>query len=398
MFKKFLSTLFFMISASTAVAQNLIVAGPEMADLTPDQNDKLNLLQSLSTTESIKVIRVDPDQLKNNSSVSIMLNDDSAVSFSSNEEISTQDTRYVWTGETQTGLAMGGGVDGDATVSVNGDQLSAIIRTGDGIFRIQPLPGDLHALIKVDVSGLPPDHLEDESTSVNEQRDINDIDLRSDDDNTIAEIEVLVLFTPEAAKFSSDPLSLDATSVIEEANKSLINSEIRARFNLASADLIEYQESGSQDTDLQRLIALNDGYLDDAHTLRDKVSADIVILMVNNSDYCGQAGEIFSNAENAFATVYWQCAITNLSLAHEIGHLLGACHNPEVHNECSPFSYGHGFILPSEGVRTIMAYQCPQGNCTRVLQWSYPPAWGTPIKHNDARVLDQTSLRASRFR
>ena len=398
MLKCLITSLIVLGSISTVAAQELIVAAPDVADLTPEQNDKLQLLQSLPSTESVKVIRVDPDQLKDNPTVFITLTDDSVVSFSPTTTVPTQDTKFVWTGETQTGLAMGGAAEGDATVSVNGDQLSAIIRTGDGVFRIQPLPGGLHAMIKVDVSGLPPDHPSEDPAPLNESRDINELDLRGEKDDTIARIEILIIFTPAAAIFSSNPVSLDAASIVEETNKSLKNSGIRAELNLASANVIPYQEAESQDIDLQRLLTAGDGYLDEAHALRDQFSADIVVLLSNNGKYCGQAKEIFASAQNAFATVYWECAMTNLSLAHEIGHLLGACHNPEVHADCAPFAYGHGFILPAEGVRTIMAYQCPQGNCTRVPQWSRPPAWGTSTTHNDARVLDQTSLRASRFR
>jgi hypothetical protein len=397
MLKGLIASLVIAVSISVAEAQDLIVAAPDIMHLTTAQNEQLKLLRSLPTSESVKVIKVDPEQLRDNPDVSIALTDDSTLSFSRTGADPAKDTQFVWTGETQTGLAMGGGPEGDATVSVNGDQVSAIIRTSDGVFRIQPLPGGLHAIIKVDISGLPSEHPPEGATPRNEQRDVNERDLRGESDDSVAKIDVLVLFTPDAARLVSDPV-LAATSVVEEASKSLSGSGIRADLHLASTNVVQYQESGSQDTDLDRLVAPDDGYLDEAQALRDQFSADLVVLLSNDSQYCGLAKEIFASPQNAFATVYWVCAMTNLSLAHEIGHLLGACHNPEVNADCAPFAYGHGYTIPSEGVRTIMAYQCPQGNCTRVPQWSRPPAWGTAATNNDARVLDQTSLRASHFR
>lgn len=397
MLKYILVILVIGTAISVVEAQELIVAAPYTADLTNAQNEQLELLRALPTSESVNVIKVDPNQLRDNPEVSIALTDDSTLSLSRTGADPAKDTQFVWTGETQTGLAMGGGPEGDATVSVNGDKVSAIIRTSEGVFRIQPLPGGLHAIIKVDVSGLPSEHPPEGPTPSNEQRDVNEGELRGANDDSIAKIDVLVLFTPDAARLVSDPM-LAATSAVQEASKSLLGSGIRAELHLASANVVQYKESGSQETDLDRLVVPDDGFLDEAQGLRDRFSADLVVLLSNDSQYCGLAKEIFASPQNAYATVYWNCAMTNLSLAHEIGHLLGACHNPEANIGCSPFAYGHGYILPSEGMRTIMAYQCPLRNCTRVPQWSRPPAWGTAAKNNDARVLDQTSLRVSRFR
>ena len=39
---------------------------------------------------------------------------------------------------------------------------------------------------------------------------------------------------------------------------------------------------------------------------------------------------------------------------HEVGHLMGCCHNPEL--KCEPtVSYAFGYWIPGTGKRTIMA-------------------------------------------
>ncbi|MFP3458052.1 hypothetical protein R0J89_17560, partial [Psychrobacter sp. SIMBA_152] len=71
---------------------------------------------------------------------------------------------------------------------------------------------------------------------------------------------------------------------------------------------INYTEAANSSTDLNRLAAKNDGYMDEAHTLRDQFGADVVILVNDVNGYCGQAKTIGANAQSAFAMVDYNCA------------------------------------------------------------------------------------------
>ena len=59
---------------------------------------------------------------------------------------------------------------------------------------------------------------------------------------------------------------------VAEANQAYANSGITARLNLVQAVLTNYVESGNMNTDLSRLRATNDGYMDELHSLRDSTA------------------------------------------------------------------------------------------------------------------------------
>ncbi|RVJ12585.1 zinc-dependent metalloprotease family protein [Sinorhizobium medicae] len=386
-----------LLTVSPALGQQLVEPIPANLDLSKAQQEQINRLNTMPSAERVTVVRVHSDRLKNSNQIAISLSNDSVISLAKTNSTSVANNTFIWSGETPSSLAIGAGNSGEATISVTGSNISASIRTSDSIYRIQPLPGGLHALIKIRTSAFPPEHPQGNSQPRFEQRDINPTSLRQPDDTRVATVSILVLFTPSAAQFTGDVVDF-ANIAIAVSNQSLSNSGIRARFELADAKEISYQEDGSHETDLNRLADPADGYMDEAHSSRDEVSADLVVLINNDDSYCGIAKQIFADAQSAFATVYFSCAVDNLSFAHEIGHLLGACHNDEESPDCVPFQYGHGYIIPAEGVRTIMAYQCPTTNCIRQPQWSRPPEWGTYEFHFDAKVLDETTPRASAFR
>ncbi len=85
-------------------------------------------------------------------------------------------------------------------------------------------------------------------------------------------------------------------------------------------------------TDLSRLRATNDGYMDELHSLRDSYGADLVSLIENEPAYCGYAYRMTSLstsfASSAFSVVHHSCATGYYSFAHEIGHNQGAHHDP----------------------------------------------------------------------
>jgi hypothetical protein len=149
--------------------------------------------------------------------------------------------------------------------------------------------------------------------------------------------------------------------------------------------------------------------MDEVHTHRDTYKADVCVLIIDNPSACGLASAIMATEASAFCAVHWDCATGYYSFAHEIGHLQGARHNPEVDPNTSPFPYGHGYLYIPDGWRTIMAYNhssCPGGYCTRVQYWSnpgiiYPPSGvptGTAATHDNARVLDETAFTVANFR
>jgi len=90
------------------------------------------------------------------------------------------------------------------------------------------------------------------------------------------------------------------------------------------------------------------------------------------------------------------------SVAHEIGHLIGARHEFAVDKQMTPFPYGHGYVNGTKW-RDIMSYKESCGGCRRVPIWSSPkvlydgaPA-GTPEQDN-GRVIAEEAARVAAFR
>ena len=49
---------------------------------------------------------------------------------------------------------------------------------------------------------------------------------------------------------------------------------------------------------------------------------------------------MFADAGEAFAVVHHECAAMTYSIAHEIGHIIGARHEPSIDKTMVPFPYG----------------------------------------------------------
>lgn len=227
---------------------------------------------------------------------------------------------------------------------------------------------------------------------------------------------VLVAYTDDvAAVLPAAPSGIQAA--VDMANLTYENSGIELRLELADAMLVDYDESNDTAVDLDRIKNTNDGQLDQVHARRDRVAADLVVLVVDDAgDKCGKANlhSISSDADDdsAFAVVDFGC-FSNSSFTHELGHIAGAHHN--TGNDPTPLpEYAHGWTKDDQfsstsGWRSTMAYNtggCSDdlGNCPRYpLSFSNPdkqvggkPAGGP--RSNNARRLGETAQTLAGFR
>ena len=278
----------------------------------------------------------------------------------------------------------------------DGDTITGNVHFNGEWYQIRPLKTGGHAIVLAEMSAMPADHPEEYA-----KLPVHRMPAREDKADTI--IRVMVHWTSAAASASGN-ISALVDLAVAETNQGYTNSGVLIDLILAHKSQVSYTESTNFTTNLTRYRSTSDGYMDSIHTTRNSVAADVGVLIVNASSYCGLASGIGSSSSTAFAAVYWGCATGYYSFGHEIGHLQSARHDPSTDPSTSPYSYGHGYrYTGSPDWRTIMAYDC-SGGCPRLNYWSSPlrtyngVPMGTSSQSDNARVLNNTRNTIAAFR
>jgi hypothetical protein len=216
-------------------------------------------------------------------------------------------------------------------------------------------------------------------------------------------IDVLVAYTKKAAAAYADVKRELVDLSIEEANESFRTSGVgHVKLRLVHAYQTDYVEEGAHFDHVWRFADKGDGYMEEVFGLREKHKADVALLIVDDAKGCGLATRVYADADEAFAVVHHECAATSYTVAHEIGHLIGARHDLSLDKNMNPFPYGHGYVNGQKW-RDIMSYKDSCGGCPRIPVWSSPlikvkgEAAGTPDLDN-ARVIAEQAKRVAGFR
>ena len=288
------------------------------------------------------------------------------------------------------------------------------------IFTVESLGGGVHAFAEMDRRKLPADHppsaTRDSATtpSANEPAPprlsppepavapFADADRRALEAKDIT-IDLMVLYTRKVARnYIRDPADLLALA-IEETNATFRNSGLgNITLRLVHSQLIEYDASA--DDQFTNLYTMVDGLgpFKDVKKLRNEKHADIVGLIIDNPNGCGLSTRVGPERDEAFFVVHHACATITMSIAHEIGHILGARHDRFVDESNVPFAYGHGHVNGTKW-RDIMSYKEGCGGCPRIPYWSNPRIMykgeptGTAAADN-ARLILELAERVSKFR
>ncbi len=197
-------------------------------------------------------------------------------------------------------------------------------------------------------------------------------------------------------------------ALLESLNQSVESSEVPVTFKRVRELTTTYQPNcSSTDACWYRMcddLVSGRGGLEVAHTQRDELKADVVVLLVADARYRGLAADIGASKHRAFI-VLGPSGVPYHSLGHELTHLAGGLHNQECESE-KKFPR-HGFVRPDRTFATIMATTCSAHKFTGLRQ----PFWGAAARVfpdgspmtadgccDEARVLASGALRLSRFR
>lgn len=313
------------------------------------------------------------------------------------------DADISWAGPVQ-------GTHGWVQMVLGEDGVVGTVTVGTQSYSIEPLGNGLHAISRIDQNKLPPEHGPDNPTGVLDPAPaftpLSSLAPSSSVGTAaLSTINVLVVYTAKAAAATTNIGSLIQLAV-DETNVSYLNSGININMVRVHTAQISYNENGSFSQHVSRLRGTSDGYMDNVHTLRNTYAADVVVLVVNDSEACGIASSIGSTASTAFAVAHYSCITGYYSFGHEVGHLQGARHDRYVDASTSPYAYGHGFIPSTKNWRTVMSYGNNCSNCTRIQWWSSPlktypvtgQLMGTTQYEDNARVLNNTAATIAAYR
>jgi hypothetical protein len=223
-----------------------------------------------------------------------------------------------------------------------------------------------------------------------------------------SEVHLLSMYTPQARDAAGGAANIEAQiqQAVDRANLAFANSMVNARYTLVHTALAGRDDSGDMSSDLAWLQS------DPATaSLRNTYGADMVSLIVSNGGSACGIGYVMRSPGPGFAAYAFQvtdrdCAVGNLTFAHEHGHNAGMEHDPAngaTPDDASyPWSFGH-FV---NGVfRTVMSYSSPCSNgCTRVAHYSNPSVYyngyptGIPDQRDNARTANLTMPIVAEFR
>lgn len=210
---------------------------------------------------------------------------------------------------------------------------------------------------------------------------------------------VLVVYNEDAQGDVSD-INAYIAAMIASANEAYENSVTDVvEIELAGAYLLDEQFSDDFGTVLRQVTNRHDGVGDTMHSLRDATDADVIAMLVDQPGYCGIAWLAPGNTEYAMSVSDTDCALGNLTFAHELGHNQGCAHDPDNSGSSSaPYGYGHRWN--NDSTRSVMAYspgtRVPHFSNPDVLQGGFPT--GIANERDNARVLDETHDAMSTMR
>jgi|GEM_PF-3094157 len=182
----------------------------------------------------------------------------------------------------------------------------------------------------------------------------------------VVTIDCLIVYTPAARDYANADTSINTyiSQAMQLAQLGMDNSAVEITMRLVHSALITYTESGSSNTDLNRLTQNSDGYMDEVHTWRNTYGADLVHLITKVED-TGGLGWLLNTTSGSAAYAFCLGRVQQISwtttTVHEWGHNMGCHHRKDQTTQPGPglYSYSAGWRwIGSDSKRycSIMSY------------------------------------------
>ena len=342
------------------------------------------------------------------------------------------------------GLLWNGAVKGDSysTVSfsvVNKAIVGNIVTSTGRMYRLRTNDINEQVVEEIDATQFPPAEI---SSALAYEAEI----ISACETDSPERIDVLFVYTPAAqGVHDSNYMKAAAYQAVFIANKSYLDSGIDIQLNPVGVERVEFfgDDFDSAKT-LNCLVYLNtdpamcpageDAGLPLAHALRDTHNADAVILVISKLAFGGKSKQMRnmhvgnnSFARFAFGVVNMASIDSSVTVAHEVGHLMGAQHdaanynfatNPGAYEGGSNHSNAHIQPFPTfpwgttckpwmtiMGQQSTIAGAC--SNCWPIRYWSHleppPSPWcgtsmGNAATEDNAHTLRYTASTVSSLR
>ncbi len=242
---------------------------------------------------------------------------------------------------------------------------------------------------------------------------------------SLVRIDLLGLYGDDLVAFrgSASLAETEVVSMVAIANQAHVDSGSRVRLQLAATRLIPVP-AGRYNGDL-----LNDVYMNhvaglDIPSARDAAGADLVFVLRNYAEgdstcgvgFLGSDTQNRSNVSDEFAySVSATGACGPYTLAHELGHNLGAMHDRasstsagKISYGAYPYSFGYRACIPGSdnGFATVMAYQ-DSGDCSKdwlgyfsspALEACYGMACGQEDRADNVRGFNRIATAIAAYR